>query len=119
MFRLRGWAVTPPSKSECCAFNPHCGQSGGWLGTRVCAPAPTDKKASNPARRHALTRIFHFERTRFILYHLVLECFETWPGTGEWFQKAAEHPLQMKCARLVVQALLLGHQPACATAPGD
>jgi hypothetical protein len=32
-----------------------------------------DMKASNPARRHALARTFRFEKTKFILYHLVLE----------------------------------------------
>jgi hypothetical protein len=35
-----------------------------------------DMKARRPARRHALARNFRFDRTRFILYHLVLECLQ-------------------------------------------
>src|SRR3954469_15898338 len=112
MFRFRGWPVAPPSNNVCWELRPHCAQSGGLEGARSCAPALTDRKASNPARRHALARTFRFERTRFMVYHLVLKYLQLGPGPGERFQRALLPPTAnkgctvLRCAAFLVFRML-------------
>src|SRR6478672_12302689 len=100
IFWFRGWPTTPPSKSVCWEFKPHCAQSGGLLGATSCAPALTDKKASNPARRHALARTFRFDRTKFILYHLVLKYLQLGQVLVNGSSRLPYTYCKMKCARL-------------------